>query len=615
MRSTNEVVTGGLKSLLGDDAKIIEGDFERELYCRDVGEVPFAQRLFNMMPRLIIQPKSVEALKKIVRFANEENMAVFPRGSASSGLGGVIPTVNGIVLDFSYLNQIDELNREEETIKVQAGVSWSAIEEVLKNENLSLRTYPSSFFSTVGGWIATGGYGIGSFQFGHLKNQIDSVEVLSPSGEIRSIHSGEKEFSYLFGTEGQFGILLTATLKLKKKPQKTLPQLIYFGSSEAAISFIKDMIQAEIKPYHVKYVDAAHLDAVNKILGEDLYWERDAVLVAFENDDDNQKFLTFSENRGIPADEYLSRYLWHERLFPLKGKSAKPTPLVCELVMPLETTVPFLDKVKGIAKRYGVEIQAEAHILGANEALLMVTYLSDVREPKAYLAHLSLIPFLIRLGIKFGGAPYGIGIWNTPFIHDKFDRKTLQIYRAYKSEVDPRNILNPNKFFSVRTKWANVPGILFHPFVFKALIRTLRFLTPVLLLPQTLSRRENEESLLEKTVYSCVKCGSCATHCPAYIVTHEDTVIPKNKLYLAKKLLEGEKVLKADSDKIFLCTHCGMCREVCQNDLDLLTAWTELEERLEVRFGKPKEVIQDFISATESSEDYWGWVYAPKVFY
>jgi FAD/FMN-containing dehydrogenase len=609
----DEKLKSRIREQLGNDAKILGGTFERELYSKDIGEVPFVERLFGTIPDIVIQPKSVEALKKIVKFTNKENVALFPRGSGSSGLGAVVPTVNGIVLDFSSLNKIIELNRKNETLKVQTGVRWSELEDFLQDDQLSVRAYPSSFFSTVGGWIATGGYGIGSFQYGHLKDQVESIEVMFPSGEITSVHSDDEEFSYFFGTEGQFGILLTATLKLRKKPKKLLPYLIYFGSSEAAFTFINDLIHAEITPYHIKYVDAPHLEETNNILGEDLFGAKDALLVAFGNENEEQKFLTFSEKQGILADDYLAHYLWHERLFPMKRKGNKPTPLACELLMPRENAVSYLNRVQWVAKQHGVDVQVESHIVGKNEALVMVTFDSDVRVPRTYRAHLMLIPRLMRLGIKFGGAPYGVGIWNTPFINDKFDQRTLEIYKAYKHKVDPRNILNPNKFFAVKTKWAAIPAILFKPRIFRLLVRIASVLSSVLAQPDSLTKRGKNESLLEETVYSCIKCGSCAAYCPAYNATGDEVLIPKNKLILARKILEGEEIAKCDSDRAFLCMHCGMCRDVCQNDLDLLTAWSELERNLEDRFGKPVDTIQDFVSRLESNEKYWKFVHAQKV--
>jgi FAD/FMN-containing dehydrogenase/NAD-dependent dihydropyrimidine dehydrogenase PreA subunit len=596
--------------ILGDEARILKDAFERELYSTDIGDVPFAKHLFHTTPDLVIRPKSIEALKKIARVANEERVALFPRGAGSSGLGGVVPTSGGIVLDFSALNEIGELDRENKMLTVQAGVRWSEITDFLKDEELSVRAYPSSFFSTVGGWIATGGYGIGSFKFGHLKDQIESIDVLFPSGAVKSIHSYEAEFSRFFGTEGQFGILLAATLKLRTKPEKLLPQLIYFGSAEAAIAFIKQLIKAEITPYHIKYVDPGHLTETNDNLEEDLFAEEDAVLVVFEDDSEEQKFFTFAEKKGILADNYLAHYLWQERLFPMKRRSGNPTPLACELVMPLENAVPYCDKARRLAKRYAIDPQAEMHIVGKQQALVMLTFCSDVRKPRVYQAHLLLVPLFMKLGITFGGVPYGVGIWNSPFFRDKYDRETRHIYTSYKKEVDPQNILNPNKFFAVKTKWANIPGLAFKPIVFRALTCLAPVFASVWAQPGAVHTTEEEETVLEKSVYSCVKCGSCAAHCPAHCITHDETVIPKNKLLLAKKLLDGKTVSKSDADKVFLCMHCGMCRDVCQNDLDLVTAWSELEQKLEDRYGKPEEAIRNFVSKIESNEDYWRLVYA-----
>ncbi|MGQ9719036.1 MAG: FAD-binding protein [Nitrososphaerales archaeon] len=66
-----------------------------------------------------------------------------------------------------------------------------------------MRTYPSSWFSTVGGWISTGGYGINSFKYGHIKNQVNSLRVVSYKGQVKDIKSDDPEFAYYFGTDGQ----------------------------------------------------------------------------------------------------------------------------------------------------------------------------------------------------------------------------------------------------------------------------------------------------------------------------------------------------------------------------------------------------------------------------
>ena len=599
-----------LHALLGDDARIRTDAFERELYSTDAGSVPFAHRLFETIPHLVVQPQTVDTLTRIVRFASKEKVALFPRGAGSSGLGGVVPTKKGIALDLSALNRILELNRKQETITVQTGTRWSVIEAAAQQEGLSLRVYPSSFFSTVGGWIASGGYGIGSFQFGHLKEHIESIEVLFPSGDVRIFTAADKEFARFFGTEGQFGILLTATLRLRKTPEQVLPQLMYFGGVDAALTFVTELIQSKIRPYHIKYLDAFHLKEVNRLLGEELCAERDAVLVTLEDLDEELKFRQFAKNRGIAADEYLARYLWHERLFPMKRRSAQPTLLACELIMPLKYGATYLNRARWVAKRYGLDVQAEAHMVGETDALVLLSFLSDVQDSWRYLAHLALVPRLTMLGIKRGGAPYNVGIWNAPFITQKVDPETLRVYRAYKRRVDPCNILNPNKFFAVRTRWGVIPDLLFSPSLFRLLIRGASLFTPLM---ARSGENHNRESVLEKTMYACVKCGSCAAQCPAYAVTHDEALIPKNKLYLAKKLHEEGHVSKREAEKAFLCMHCGLCREVCQNDLDLVTAWGELEQRLEQQFGRPEPAIREFVSTAEESPQYWRCVHAQEV--
>jgi glycolate oxidase len=228
-------------------------------------------------------------------------------------------------------------------------------------------------------------------------------------------------------------------LKLREKPKKSLPHLVYFESAEDAFDFIRGMIKQNIKPNHIKYMDATHFEEANRFLHEDLFHVKDAVLVEFEEDDEERKFLDFVEGRGSLADDYISNYIWHERLFPMKRRSRKPTPLACELVIPLENAVSYLKMVKRITERCWMNIHVESHIVGKDKALLMLTHLCDVREPKAYLAHISLIPVLTRLGIKFGGVPYGVGIWNTPFIKDKCEKKRLKIYKAVQTANPPCN--------------------------------------------------------------------------------------------------------------------------------------------------------------------------------
>ena len=173
----------------------------------------------------------------MLAFANEKKIPVIPRGAASWGFGGVIPTNAGIVIDLSPFRKILDLDKAQKTVTVEAGARWSDIDILAKKEGLCLMTYPSSKFSTVAGWISTGGYGINSFSYGHLSKQIVSMTVITPSGESKNYTPADPDFSYFVSTEGEFGIMVEVTLKLRDVPQASYPHLFYFPGDKEAFAF------------------------------------------------------------------------------------------------------------------------------------------------------------------------------------------------------------------------------------------------------------------------------------------------------------------------------------------------------------------------------------------
>ncbi len=231
---------------IAGDIKIIDKEEEKEMYSHDIGDVPtiMTKTFFEIQPDFVVQPKSAEEIKKVLEFANEKKVPIIPRGAASWGFGGVIPTNAGIVVDLSPFRKILYLNKAQKTITVEAGARWSDIDILAKKEGLCLMTYPSSKFSTVGGWIATGGYGINSFRYGHLANQIVSMTVITPLGESKKITPNDPDFAYFVSTEGEFGIIVEINLKLRDVPQASYPHLFYFESDKAAFGFIEKFIKS-----------------------------------------------------------------------------------------------------------------------------------------------------------------------------------------------------------------------------------------------------------------------------------------------------------------------------------------------------------------------------------
>jgi FAD/FMN-containing dehydrogenase/NAD-dependent dihydropyrimidine dehydrogenase PreA subunit len=568
---------------------------------------------FQIQPDFVVQPKSAEEIKKVLEFANEKKVPVIPRGAASWGFGGVIPTNAGIVIDLSPFRKIIYLNKVQKTITVEAGARWSDIDILAKKEGLCLMTYPSSKFSTVAGWIATGGYGINSFRYGHLSNQIVSMTVITPLGESKKLTPNDPDFAYFVSTEGEFGIIVEVNLKLRDVPQDSYSHLFYFESDKDAFGFIEKFIKSgkadAPKPNTIRFLDENHLNDINEMMHSTVFKKSAAVLMEFDNPEEDKKFLTIIEQSDNveEAPRYVASYLWNERLFGMKTKRLGPSILSSESIIPIESAAEFIAKAKKLGANFGVEIFIDSQIIDTKMALIMTNYLCDSRRYKYYI-DLPLAMMLIKTAVSMGAEPYGLGIWNAGFINYLYDAEKKQKLLAYKANIDPNNIMNPGKFFGIKSKFFNIPAVIFRPAIFNFFIKLLILLSPVIgkIATLILGEVKKVDSLdYELTTHACAKCGNCIAVCPAYLVTGNEALTAKGKIALAKKLIEGRPVTKEEAENVFMCMHCKGCEEICQTNLELMMLWDALEKRVESKFGRPEDKINQFLKRVDDSKEYW----------
>jgi FAD/FMN-containing dehydrogenase/ferredoxin len=593
--------------------KIIDRAEEREMYSHDIGDLPpiMTKTFFETLPDFVVQPKNVDEIGKVLAFANDQKIPVIPRGAASWGFGGVVPTKGGIIIDLSPFRKILAINAAKKTVTVEAGARWSDIDVMARKEGLCLMTYPSSKFSTVGGWISTGGYGINSFKYGHLSKQVVSMTVVTGTGEFKQLSPSDPDFNYFVSTEGVFGIVVEATLRLRDIPQGSYPHLLYFPSEKEAFAFIghfvRDMTGAQLDPNVIRFLDENHLADVNKIMRAGIFKKSAAVLVEFGNSEDEGHFGRFMAQNGSveEAPRYVASYLWNERLFGMKTKRLGPSVLASEVIIPITSAAAFIGKAKKIGSHFGVEICIDSYIIDAHKALIMATFLCDSRKKKYYI-NIPLVAMLTKAAVALGAKPYGLGLWNAAFIHNLHSDAELRDLKAYKAQVDPNNILNPGKFFRVGSK--GVSAMIFHPAVFGPSMRVMVLMAPVIGKAATmlLGTDEKIDNLdFELSMHACAKCGNCMAVCPAYLVTQNEAVTAKGKIALAKKLLAGQTVTREEAVNAFMCMHCKACEEICQTNLELMTLWDALEKRLEGQFGWPETQIAEYLEKVDASKEYW----------
>jgi FAD/FMN-containing dehydrogenase/NAD-dependent dihydropyrimidine dehydrogenase PreA subunit len=598
------------------DIRILEQPAERELYSHDIGDVPpiMTRALFKTLPDFVVQPRNVEEIARVLAFANQRKVPVVARGAASWGFGGVIPTNAGIVIDLSPFRKIDPIDAAQKTVTVESGARWSDIDIIAKKQGLCLMTYPSSKFSTVGGWVSTGGYGINSFRYGHLSKQIVSMTVVTGTGETKKVSPSEPDFKYFVSTEGEFGVIVEVTLKLRDVPQGSYPHLLYFPSDKDAWTFaarfLKDLAPRHLSPNVIRFMDENHLADINEIMRADIFRKSAAVLVEFGDPGDEERFAQYlAENAGIEeAPRYVASYIWNERLFGMKTKRLGPTILASEVIIPVTAAAAFVEKARNVGGHFGVRIFIDSYIIDADRALIMTNFLCDSRTKKYYI-NLPLVSILTKTAVALGAEPYGLGLWNAAFVHDLYSKAEERDLKAYKTRVDPNHILNPGKFFSSGSK--GISTIIFHPALFGPAMQFLALASPVIGRATTslLGKDKKVDNLdYELSMHACAKCGNCMAVCPAYLVTGKEALTAKGKIALAKRLLAGQTVTREEAAQAFMCMHCKACEEICQTNLELMMLWDALEKRLESQFGRPETEIADFLKQVDGSKEYWDMV-------
>ena len=295
---------------------------------------------------------------------------------------------------------------------------------------------------------------------------------------LKRLLPADPDFTYFVSTEGVFGIIVEVNLKLRDVPQASYPHLFYFESDKAAFAFIEKFIKTraaeQLNPNVIRFLDENHLNDINEIMHSKVFKKNAGVLVEFSNSEDDKKFSEFIEQAGNieEAPRYVASYLWNERLFGMKTKRLGPTILASETIIPISSAAGFIEKAKKLGVHFGVEIFIDSYIIDEKMALIMTNFLCDSRKMKYYI-NLPLAMMLTQTAVSMGAEPYGLGIWNAALLIICTTAKERMTLMAYKAKVDPNNIMNPGKFFSIKSKWLNIPALVFRPGIFSFFMKIL----------------------------------------------------------------------------------------------------------------------------------------------
>ena len=290
-----------LKNILPRNSVLTELE-ECYAYSQDATNLPDIKNIADA----VVFVQNTEEVQQVVKLAAKYKIPIICRGAGTNVVGACTIEHGGIILNFSKMNKILEINPQNMTAKVQPGVIVGELQKQVENLGLYYPPDPSNLaVSTIGGSIAQSSGGARTFKYGSTKDYILNMKVVMANGEILQTGSntiknatGYNLGSLFIGSEGTLGIVVEATVKLIPKPQTRQVVMAYFDRISEAIDAVDAIIEQQIFPTTIDFMDKNAIQTVEKFYPSGLLTDKEAALIievdGFETTVNYQKQIILS---------------------------------------------------------------------------------------------------------------------------------------------------------------------------------------------------------------------------------------------------------------------------------------------------------------------------------
>lgn len=222
------------KQLLGAESAVIDG------VTKDATDdlEPFNgdwMRKYRGHTKLVLKPGSTEEVSKVLKYCNDNLLAVVPQGGNSGLVGGSVPVFDEIVINMSRMNEIRSFDDISGTLVVDTGVILEVADGYLGERGhifpLDLGAKGSCH---IGGNVATNAGGLRLLRYGSLHGSVLGIEAVLPDGTIvddlsklRKNNTGYDLKQLFIGAEGTIGIITGISVLCPQRSSAT--NVAFFG--------------------------------------------------------------------------------------------------------------------------------------------------------------------------------------------------------------------------------------------------------------------------------------------------------------------------------------------------------------------------------------------------
>ena len=433
----------------------------REQHGRDEGA------LVAPPPSAVVFAESTQDVADAVKLASTYEVPVIPYGAGSSLEGHLLAVQGGISLDVSRMNRVLSVNADDLTVTVQPGLSRKQLNEAIRDTGLFFPIDPGADAS-IGGMTATRASGTNAVRYGTMRENVLALEVVTASGEV--IHTGTRAKKssagydltrLMVGSEGTLGIVTEVTVRLFPLPEAVSAAICSFPSIEAAVRTVIQTIQLGVPIARVELIDANSVRMVNAYSKTTLR-EEPMLLMEFHGSpagvkEQAETVQDIAREFGGQAFEWASTpedrtRLWtarHNAYFAAVSSVPGCRAISTDTCVPISRLADCLLDSITEADASGLPYFLVGHVGDGN---FHFGYLLDPNIPQERITAEALNHKLVARALSMGGTctgEHGVGLHKMGFLLDETGAGAVDMMRAIKRALDPKNILNPGKIFAL----------------------------------------------------------------------------------------------------------------------------------------------------------------------
>ncbi len=418
-------------------------------------------------PAAVVFAQSTQDVADAVTLAAQFSVPVIPFGVGSSLEGHLLAVQGGISIDVSRMNEVLSINAEDLTVTVQAGVTRKQLNEAVKSTGLFFPIDPGAD-ATLGGMSATRASGTNAVRYGTMRENVLGLQVVTASGEVIRTGTRAKKSSagydltrLMVGSEGTLGVITEVTVRLYPLPEAISAATCSFPSIEAAVRTTIAVIQLGVPIARVELIDHNTVRMVNAHSKLSLR-EEPMLLMEFHGSPAGVKeqaelVQEIADDHGGNAFEWATTPEERTRLWTARHNAyfaAIQSRPGCRAIS-TDTCVPIsrladclLDSVKE-ADASGIPYFLVGHVGDGN---FHFGYLLDPDIPAERVTAEKLNHQLVARALQLEGTctgEHGVGLHKMDFLVTEAGAGAVDMMRTIKRALDPRNIMNPGKIFSV----------------------------------------------------------------------------------------------------------------------------------------------------------------------